>query len=300
MKVAVLGSGFGLYGYFPALAQQGAQVILLDRYKSVIERRRELQRFAHNIVWVHDENAALDSAEAVVLARRPSDQTSLIDEIVRRSHLSRVLLEKPIGVTPESAGRILDRLSRSAKIVRIGYTFRYNPWAERLLSAGANNGPIEIEWLFTANHYEADLANWKRHVSEGGGVVRFFGIHLIALLSKLGCTKVDQSQVQFVEQDEASRWQANFAGAGLPPCRVTVDSRSSERSFRVRSTAVTAQLNDPFDEHEPQFEIDRRVAGLRRLCEDFLSATTQEMEWYRSSIRLWDEVERTSQRMRAC
>jgi hypothetical protein len=42
----IVGGGFGLYGYFPAIVQQtGMKVLLNEKYRKTITSRPELNRF---------------------------------------------------------------------------------------------------------------------------------------------------------------------------------------------------------------------------------------------------------------
>ena len=54
--VGIVGSGFGLYGYLPALVEVGKMnVILPGRYKDKFLARSELKIYADYIHWVSDD-----------------------------------------------------------------------------------------------------------------------------------------------------------------------------------------------------------------------------------------------------
>ena len=56
---AILGSGFGLYGYLPALVEGCEQpVVLPERYRARFDERSELARFAINVQWEDDESGS--------------------------------------------------------------------------------------------------------------------------------------------------------------------------------------------------------------------------------------------------
>src|ERR1700736_694984 len=120
MNVAILGSGFGLYGYLPALQEQQCRVLLPERYRAIIESREELSGFATGIAWVADERAAIYLADALVVARRPADQSDLIAEILHKPRLKRLLLEKPLAQNPMLAAQLQNQIEASGKIVRMG------------------------------------------------------------------------------------------------------------------------------------------------------------------------------------
>jgi predicted dehydrogenase len=124
VNVAILGSGFGLYGYLPALHALSCRIVLPARNRSTIERRAELSQLTSHITFVADENEAIDLADAVVIACRPADQLDLIPSLLYRQKLQRRLMEKPLAPNPAAALRLEDQIAASGKIVRTGYLCR--------------------------------------------------------------------------------------------------------------------------------------------------------------------------------
>lgn len=296
MRVAIFGSGFGLYGYLPALsAQQELQIVLPERYRTKLSSRRDVCHLVDSVNWVEDEARALACVDALVVSQRPSDQVHWVQEVLERENIRLLLLEKPLAPDPTAAGVLLDRIERSGKKLCVGYIFRHLPWGRSLVERRARDelaSRIDFRWLFRAHHYAEDLDNWKRHVSVGGGALRFYGTHLIALLAELGYQSVQSSVTRGARPDEAESWTATFSGSGLPDATVAVDSNSSTKQFSVQTGADTVQLSDPFAELPSAGALDRRVQVLRDLCRDFFGKAISQPDWYRASIGLWSGVER--------
>ncbi len=308
--LAILGAGFGLYGYLPALVDGCAQrTVLPVRYRARFRERSELARYASDVQWEADEDAALNCADGVVLALQPINQSEWIPRCLARSNIERLLLEKPLAHSPEVAAAIFDDLIRSCKVFRIGYTFRYTVWGMQILSALGStrgSGSLSIHWSFLAYHFRHDLCNWKRFNATGGGAIRFYGIHIIALLAEMGYRDVTLSRAFGTSSDEVEKWIAVFAGSGLPECEVVVDTRSTVTKFRVEQTSnprvglttVVANLSDPFDSEDEACrsgQIDRRVHMLTRVCRSLWKEDSNEYEWYNATIRLWWSVEEKTQ-----
>ena len=227
MKIGILGSGFGLYGYLPALAAGlSARVLLPELYRERLAARADIGHLAAGVLWEPDLAGMLDAADAVVVAHRPAEQPHWVEACLERTSIRRLLLEKPLAPTPAEASDILDRVASRGVLLRNGCTFRYTGWAQALRRALSESGsagpPVEIDWRFRAHHYAFGLANWKRSVSAGGGVLRFYGIHLLALLAELGYRTVTGSAIAADARDEAEAWRAHFSGPGLPVCFVRV------------------------------------------------------------------------------
>ncbi|MGZ5528823.1 MAG: Gfo/Idh/MocA family oxidoreductase [Limisphaerales bacterium] len=302
MKFTIFGSGFGLYGYLPALVTGCDQTVYLpERYRTLLERREDVRRFIDVVKWSHDEKAALAEVDAVVISKRPADQVDWIRECASKPNIRALLLEKPLAPSPKAASDALGLLDLSGKQYRIDYNFRFTPWGQALkrhLRSALPTGCLSINWQFRAHHYAHDLRNWKRFVSSGGGALRFFGIHLIGLLAELGFDNVVSSRVSASKPDECEIWSAVFGGPHLPECRVEVQSNAPETRFSVDWTRDASgverlvDLDDPFGAQANKSGFDHRVGILTEVCRDLIDGPALSYPWYRQSVSLWHMAER--------
>lgn len=305
---SIIGSGFGLYGYLPAMVGSCEQrIVLPERYRKPFSERPELARFSSHIEWRENELAALDCADGVVIAKRPIDQREWIKHCLARPAIGRLILEKPLDRTPDDASDLLDGLVRAQRIVRIGYVFRYAAWGQallRTLHSTDRTSRVSIRWTFLAHHFRRDLRNWKRSHSAGGGALRFYGIQIIALLAEAGYHDVITSVASAAEPDEVDKWVATFSGRGLPECDVIVDSRSGITKFDVdlrsdRNVArgdVLARLENPLDPGRNPLvreapEQDYRVFVLGKLCRSLWDEKEIIPAWYERAVGLWKHAE---------
>lgn len=303
----ILGSGFGIYGYLPALVEGGFEVVLPVRYRPTIDGRPELSRYMRQVVWCSDVEDALARSSGVVIALRPEDQAAWIPRLTQMSNIRQLILEKPVAPAPELAASLLAAVENAGKRYRVGYTFRFTPWAGKLRSALAGFAEsISVDWSFLAHHYRADLTNWKRFSAHGGGAVRFYGIHAIALFSELGYDDVSISRISGELDEEADRWQATFTGDNLCPCVLTLDSRGANTFFRIvaynnrQATETLVDQSDPFSSvYSAAVQgQDTRVGVLRQLCDSFSEPDEVHAERQKAILALWAAVETKSARVR--
>jgi predicted dehydrogenase len=289
----------------PALARLGATPVLPARYREKLRARSDVASFGDRVLWVADEPALLDRAEALVLAVRPVDQVALAEAALAAPGIGRLLLEKPIAPDPAAARALLGALRASGRTVRAGFNFRYTPWAGRCrdwLTGATPQARLRIGWRFRAHHYRTGLETWKRRPAEGGGALRFFGIHLVALLAELGYRAAHASVVRGEGPEDARSWEAAFAGPGLPSCAVVVETDADEQAFLIEGTAgrggapLRIALDDPFAETQADGPLDRRVEVLEALCRDFLAGPPGIPDWYAASVDLWESVEAQAER----
>jgi len=299
-RIAILGSGFGLYGYLPAvLTGCGKQVILPERYRQRLDSRADVGHLVDRIEWAPDELSALDRADAVVMSQRPVDQMARVIHCLDRRNIAAMLLEKPLAPDPLRARRMLQELDDSNKRFRIGYTFRYTNWGRDLLSwkdARGADGILRVSWSFCASHYASDSRVWKRYSSAGGGALRFYGIHLIALLAEMGYDEAVMSVIATDLPDEAENWRAVIVGTGLPDCHLRLESRAAADRFSVHDEGggwpdLRVELTDPFAQSIANDMLDRRIDVLTQLCQDFFSGGEVSCPWYSRSVALWGKVE---------
>jgi hypothetical protein len=300
----ILGSGFGLYGYLPALIEGCKQKIVLPlRYQKKLLDRPELASYFSKIDWVSDENLALQRADTVIIALRPADQFTWVTESLKQSNVKYLRLEKPLAESPNRARELFNNLLISKITFRIGYIFRHTAWARQFSSHLGQNlasGNVRIQWYFRAHHFRNNLDSWKRYTASGGGAIRFYGIHLLALLAEIGYRSVISSQVGGLPSlDQIERWKGVFTGDSLPICEVIVDSNSDKTFFLVEQndpserSLVFADLKDPFDisDEEKVSHLDQRVPLLADACRLILEDSTIQYKWYDAALDLWSAVE---------
>ena len=199
--LGILGSGFGLYGYLPAVVGLGLTPVLLpERYRIKFLARDELKTLETHIHWIDSDQALLESVTTLIVAKRPADQCAELPNYVACSQIKKIVLEKPLATNPTAALEMLDRVKASGKQCCAGFTFRFTSWAAplqyRLVNSSNSSKEVwQLKWHFMAHHYSNNLPNWKRQNVQGGGALRFFGIHVIALLAEWGYSHVDSSEV---------------------------------------------------------------------------------------------------------
>jgi hypothetical protein len=298
--IAILGSGFGLYGYLPAIIDGCKERVLLpERYRNKFNERPELQRFVSNIEWKKNDSLLLESASGVVIALNPVKQDKWIEECLKYPNINSLILEKPLAYSPERALILFKNLINSGKTFRIGYTFRYTEWAKQLthiLSVRSKNKKLIVRWSFMAHHYRNKLQNWKKFNSFGGGAIRFYGIHIIALLAEIGYSNITISSAYGDQADEVEKWNAIFTGLELPDCEVTIDSKSSIDKFNIELVSNSnlnfeiSNLSDPFESmnNVNKFpDLDKRIPILSELCNSIGEESKGEYERYGATIKLW-------------
>lgn len=302
--LGILGSGFGLYGYLPAAVAIGhSPIIIPARYQDKFSSRHELKKFNEKIIWVKTDQDLIEMATTLVISKRPIDQYKELPNYLSQRQLNKIIFEKPLAIDPDSALKMLAMVKASGKQCTAGFTFRFTPWASLFQPSHNSKLPKEkefwlLKWHFMAHHFSTELQNWKRDKDQGGGVLRFYGIHIIALLAEFGYTEVVSSEVSIqLNNGDTTAWHAIFCGVGLPEFRVEVDSRSSSNYFtliNLKDDTMFYQSIDPFklvENKNNETEFDPRCIYLQDVLSEDIAPDKPWPERLLDGTKLWSLVE---------
>jgi predicted dehydrogenase len=178
--IAVFGSGFGLYGHLPAIAELGRDVHVPARYRSAFDERAELAAYRSAVRFVDDEAGLLSDADLAVLARRPADNEAIARQAIQGQRSVQLVIEKPPAPNPQAA-LLLDKALRTAGVrYSTPYLLSYCDWAcdcQRRVASGEVR-EITLHWQFNS---PGGRESWKAMPVEGGGLLSYYFIHVIAL-----------------------------------------------------------------------------------------------------------------------
>jgi len=310
MATGIIGAGFGLYGYLPAVLHCEKQVILTERARGKFSSRKELEQFSDQIVWVNDVDELLEIVDTLVISTAPDIQKKLVSRSVLRKNIKNFVLEKPLASNARDANVIINLLEKHDKNFRINYSFFYSIWFKNLecifLDESRNrNLDLDIVWNFKAHHYANNLSNWKRFSSQGGGVINFFAIHLIAVIARLNFIRIISSEVKGFNTDDIFYFSAvvNNENANVCNIRVNADSESNLFKITLRESNSSIEENILFESESPFEEIlenkelldlDIRVPLIYQLLKEVKEQTINDdlISLYKSINEMWSEFEK--------
>jgi len=180
-RVAVVGSGFGLYGLLPAFQRIPAcEAVGICGKNS----ERLLNYCRQTAVPVfNDWRVMLDQCrpDALAVAVIPIHQHGILSCAIERG--ISVLAEKPLAVNPAQAAALLEQ-ARAKKVAHmVDFLFPEIPeWrrAGELLRQDAIGRTLRFQahWRFLSHDVKNKIQGWKTRPEEGGGALSFFVSHL--------------------------------------------------------------------------------------------------------------------------
>jgi predicted dehydrogenase len=309
--VGIIGSGFGLYGYLPAVALMATEKILISqRYKEKFYKRPELFIFENKIQWVKDLNEIIQQANCVILSVNPEIQSSIIHEHILGSRIKNLILEKPVAVSPQESIELLNKLQISEINFRIGYNLRYTEWVEEIIKLQKitpQKTIIRVDWSFLAYHYRNNVSTWKRNHLEGGGVLRFYGIHFIALASFLKYDFVIRSSVNTFSENDHHKCDIELRNTNGDQLIIHINSFADVNRFQVLLNSYDNSTNcpllnisqkDPFTNQEigDLGILDHRIGTLQNIYNSLFDASLniESNEIYNRTNELWLQIEKVT------
>ena len=109
----VLGSGFGSYGYLPAIIKAGYTAIVPERYLGKFRKRADLHPLIDRIKFCRVESEIIRNSNFLVLARRTEDQDVLIQSHIQDLNSKSIFFEKHLTQSNKLRRMKLERLKKN-------------------------------------------------------------------------------------------------------------------------------------------------------------------------------------------
>lgn len=260
MNVGILGGGFGLYGYVPALIGLGHELSMQNSYRSKLVDRVELRPYLRKIDFREDAESVLSYADSIVIAKTPQIQSEIL--ATSSKAFKHLFLEKPLGENLIEHTKNYELLIQRKDSFSIGYLFLFCEWFERIesfLHSSAGHSAI-ISWEME------EPAGWKANGDEGGGIFQFYAIHAVAMIQAItrdlngqswNFTKDSVKCVLQLENDKTVVFEISY---------------NIKKRFSIIIDGISSvELVTPFGESNSKNEPDHRIPVLSKYLVDALS-----------------------------
>ncbi len=252
MKIGILGSGYGLYGYAVAAHQNGMEIVVKEEYREKISSRLDLNGMIDEITFVENDSQVIEFSESLVMALPPKSQFDYLANSNLRG--KRIFLEKPLAPTLSERALILERLMAQKIHFSIGYLFMLTEWGKQL---SLDNSTGEVRELRIEWDIPKPKSSWKMSLESGGGIINYYVIHFLKLIVDLNYDALEMKCI--LEENYCRLFSDNY------DLKVTLTEDSIQNFdvswFTVRE-ARTFQFATPFGPQNIQGFKDIRVKYL--------------------------------------
>jgi hypothetical protein len=293
MNCLIYGSGFGLYGYLPAIYKFSKKIYLNENYKDKFFSRKEILKFKSKIKWYNNLNFIKNDIDIVLIAKRPDDQFNILKKILKsKNKIIHFFLEKPISINPKNSLILLNLLYKKRKRYSFGFIFKYLNWytlIKKKINKNKKNNFL-IEWKIKKNNKnnKNKKCSWKYHEGKGGGILRYYGIHFIKLFSDLNFFNIKYSLI------ESNHWNILICDKKLNSIELVIEySNINNFSYKINKNKKYKLIN-PFNSKIRYKYIDPRCSILKKYIYDNLFKYNKVKCSYPDDlkfIKLWKQIE---------
>ena len=186
LRVAIVGSGFGLYGHLPAfnsIANCKVIAICGKKTERLINYCESIGLKKVYTDWQDMLNK--EKLDAIAIAVNPSSQYKIAKKAIGKG--INVFAEKPLAVNILQAKELLELAEKNKIVHVIDFIFpEIDLWqvAKQLIDNKVLGELkcISVNWDFLSFDIKYKKSSWKTNVSEGGGALSFYFSHVLYYL----------------------------------------------------------------------------------------------------------------------
>ena len=282
MNTLILGSGFGLYGYLPAIYKISKNIFLNTKYEKKIKNRAELKKFLKKITWYNEKKLTLKKIDYLIIAQNPQKQDLNLRKYVKIYRPKHVFLEKPISINPSSSIKLIEFLQKEKIKFSVGFLFKYIAWHNYIRRRLTRNQNYKIIWNIK---YNSENSLWKYTHSLGGGLIRFYSIHFIRIFYDLKFFKINKitTKKNFCYFDLSDKNNNNMI--------LEVKFSKINRFYIEHNKKNCYNSVNPFLKKINK-KIDPRISVLYKYINDVINNPKLNYKYEKKFIFFWDKLEK--------
>ncbi len=178
-KILIIGSNFGSKTYLKSFLKLKKKFQIFICSPNILKKKID-----KNIIKYQSYKVALskNNFDYIICATKPKIQFNIVEYLVKNKvSIKGILLEKPISQNLIKTQKLLNLLFKSKIIFYVNFIFSELETYKRLKSHLKRKKIIEIDyfWSFKQAYFLNKISTWKINGKEGGGLIKFYGIHAL-------------------------------------------------------------------------------------------------------------------------
>ena len=284
MNFLIIGSGFGLYGYLPAVSNYSKKIYLNQKYKNFFFKRKELGKYLKKITWYKDQKKIIKYIDYLVIAQRPQDQFKVIKKIInKKNKIKHFFLEKPMDTNPKKSKLFINYLNKKRKIYSFGFILSYLNWYKFIKSNNKRNQIFQIIWEIKKKN---NNKSWKYQENKGGGLLRYYGIHFIKVFFDLNFINIKHNEIS------KTFWKMKAYDNKNNLISIELKFANKDKfMFNFNNSNKISSVN-PFCKNINILKIDPRCLYIKKYIKDNLSKKIIKNDYF-NFINFWKKVEKS-------
>ena len=282
MNTLILGSGFGLYGYLPAVEVVSKKIFLEYKYKNKFKNLKIFKKIFNKIYWYKNESNIIDKINVAVIAYPPILQSKKIKQLLKNKKLVRYLfLEKPIDKNPAAARKLIKFLIKNKVKFSFGFIFKYLAWS-KLINKKKNLKNIKIIWNIKKKN---GSNSWKYKSKFGGGLIRYYGIHFLKLFSENNFHKI------LINDLKKNHWTLQIQNSKKTVITLIIKYSNKDKFLIKNENKNLISAPTPIIENIVSKKIDPRVKILKRYINQKIRQNGDNYTESLKFVNFWSKIE---------
>jgi len=192
-----------------------------------------------------------------------------------------------------AAKNLLNILKRKKINVSFGFIFQYTNWYKKIknfIKENKKKNEIEITWNFNAFFLKKKIKSWKNDISQGGGIINFYGIHFIKLINELGFNKIINSTQ--IKKNKKNYWFSSYKkNEQIFKLKINISAKKSLFRIKLKSDSKNTLINlpNPFGKNNNFTKKDNRVIFLIKYLEYEIHKKTNYNELF-IFTNFWEKI----------
>ena len=283
MKSIIFGSGYGIYVYLPAIYKFSKIIYLNKKYQYNFNKRKNIRKLNDKIIWYNQTHKIISKIDHIFIAKRPKDQLKIINKLeFNKLKIKRLFLEKPISNNPLNSLKLIKYLESKKINFNVGFLFKFTDWYNIFKKNNKVGGKYKILWKIKINKKNK---SWKYNTKDGGGLLRFYGIHLLRFLFDNKFINIKKKIIKknlfsIISKDNKN----NFIEI--------VASFSNKNKFLVKNNnCIMYESLNPFLKKIKKYD-DPRIGFVSKYIKDALKGNKTNYKYEKDFILFWKKIEK--------
>ncbi len=322
LKLGIIGSGFGLYGLFPAFRSiAGCKVLALCGQEKPHLKEHWGKIGSENLYTDWREMLDKEELDAVAIAVTPEAQYDIAKAALEKG--LHVFAEKPLALTLTQAHELLALAEKQHVTHGMDFIFpEIAEWqkAKELLEECVIGSlrHLSVDWEFLSYDIKNGVSSWKTDVAKGGGALSYYFSHGLHYLEHFAGRITDiEAQGSYDKEsrngaETAVDMTLTFESGSTGRARVCCNSREPARhrlEFQGEKGVMILEseervVNDwnltidgkevPVAKDAIKQDEDERVKIVRKLAARFVSACAKGEQMtpsFREGVRVQELIE---------
>ncbi len=282
MNFLIIGSGFGLYGYLPAISNYSKKIYLNEKYKKFFFKRKELTNYLNKIIWYRDQKKIINYIDYLIIAQRPQDQFKLMKNLVKtKNKIKHFFLEKPIGINPNKSKLFIKFLNKKKIKYSFGFTLSYLNWYKFIKAKNKKYQCFNFFWQIRKKN---NNKSWKYQSLKGGGLFRFYGIHFVKVLFDLNFKNIKHNKIS------KTLWKIKAYDKRSNSISIVLKFANKDKFTYNFNNSNKISSSNPFCKNINKLKIDPRCLYIKKYIKDNLNKRIIKNEYF-DFVKFWKKIE---------